>query len=319
MATSVVLGTRPDWTRSTLGIPIDTIVRIHPGLAGAKPDLAYSRNRVSVSRVPGAAARPEDEFDVGYVYGPEASNQDVAARSLLPLLRKLVDGYNVTVLAFGPTGSGKTLLLEGSRGKERHSPEGNGLVHIGVEELFKLLNEKAVHVGNAMAERRRMPSARAFDFFLETSFVELYREEVYDLYGRVQPGGGRVPLQVYEDVTEGFQVSGLTYRLAKTAAEMKTTYNAGRMMRDNTKEDVGSVHDRAAAIFTIHLAQYSPAAVAGEEDRIMISKIQFVDLPGSERLAEDPEILRLREGPILNRSLHALGATLRALAEGPGG
>lgn len=44
-----------------------------------------------------------------------------------------------------------------------------------------------------------------------------------------------------------------------------------------------------------------------------------MDLPGSERLAEDPEILRLREGPILNRALHAFGATLRSLAEGPGG
>lgn len=46
----------------------------------------------------------EDEFDVGYVYGPEATHSDIAARSLLPLLRKFVDGYNVTVMAFGPTG-----------------------------------------------------------------------------------------------------------------------------------------------------------------------------------------------------------------------
>jgi hypothetical protein len=35
MATgSVVLGTRPDWTRSILGIPIDTVVRVHPGTVG---------------------------------------------------------------------------------------------------------------------------------------------------------------------------------------------------------------------------------------------------------------------------------------------
>ncbi|GIL90778.1 hypothetical protein Vretifemale_18507, partial [Volvox reticuliferus] len=315
MATSVVLGTRPDWTRSTLGIPIDTIVRVHPGPPGAKPDLAYSRNRVSVSRVPGATARPEDEYDVGFVYGPEATHQDIAARSLLPLLRKFVDGYNVAVMAFGSTGSGKTHLLEGSQGKERNSPEGNGLVHIAVDELFKLMTEKAVYVGTMLAEKRRSPSARAFDFFLETSFVELYREEVYDLYGKQQ--ASRTPLQVYEDVTEGYQVSGLSHRVAKTAAELRTAFNSGRCMRDNTREDVGSVHDRAAAIFTIHLAQYSPASGPGEEDRILVSKIQFVDLPGSERLAEDPEILRLREGPILNRALHALGATLRALAEGP--
>ncbi|KAG2485692.1 hypothetical protein HYH03_015577 [Edaphochlamys debaryana] len=309
---SVVLGTRPEWTRTTLGIPLDTIVRVHPGAVGAKPDLSYSRNRVSVSRVPGAAARPEDEFDVGYVYGPESTNQDVAARSLLPLLRKLVDGYNVAVLAFGATGSGKTLLMEGSSGKERHSPEGGGLVHLAVDELFRLLGEKAVAVGSAVAEKRRLPSARAFDFFLETSFAE-----VHDLYAR--PEAVRAPLQVYEDLAEGWQVSGLTARIAKSSAEMRTHFNAGRLQRDSTKEDVGPVHERASAVFTISLAQYAPAAVPGEEDRMLFSRIQFVDLPGSERLAEDPEVLRLREGPLLNRSLHAFGAALRSLAEGPGG
>ncbi len=36
---------------------------------------------------------------------------------------------------------------------------------------------------HAVAERRRGPTARAFDFFVESSFVELYREDVYDLYG----------------------------------------------------------------------------------------------------------------------------------------
>ncbi len=41
---------------------------------------------------------------MGYVYGPDATNQDVAARSLMPLLRKFVDGYNVAVMAFGATG-----------------------------------------------------------------------------------------------------------------------------------------------------------------------------------------------------------------------
>eukprot|EP00198_Chlamydomonas_reinhardtii_P008600 XP_001697937.1 predicted protein [Chlamydomonas reinhardtii] len=305
MASSVLLGTRPDWTRSTLGIPIDTIVRIHPGAVGAKPDLAFSRNRVSVSRVPGAAAKPEDEFDVGYVYGPEASNADVAGRSLLPLLRKFVDGYNVAVMAFGATGTGKTLLLEGSRGKERHSSEGNGLVHIAIDELFKLLNEKAVAVGNAVAERRRMPSARAFDFFLETSYVEVYREEVHDLFAR-PTGGNRAPLQIYEDVTEGYQVSGLAYRIAKTSTEMRTAFNNGRMQRDTTKEDVGAVHERSAAIFTIHLAQYSPAAVAGEEDRIMVSKIQFVDLPdalGGNALCLMAGTLRQADG---SNGLHAI-------------
>jgi hypothetical protein len=34
--------------------------------------------------------------------------------------------------------------------------------------------------------------------------------------------------------------------------------------------DLGSVHERSTAIFTITLAQYTPAAVHGEEDRVMV-------------------------------------------------
>ena len=106
---------------------------------------------------------------------------------------------------------------------------------------------------------------------------------------------------------------------------------------------MGSIHERSAAIFSIHLAQYSPAATLGQEDSVIVgnsmgrslagkglglshpfhqrmrwnrsenamdshalnsflhlqvSKLMFVDMPGSERLAMDPELLRLREGQV---------------------
>jgi hypothetical protein len=37
--------------------------------------------------------------------------------------------------------------------------------------------------------------------------------------------------------------------------------------------DLGSVHERSTAIFTITLAQYAPAAVHGEEDRVVVSAL----------------------------------------------
>lgn len=51
---------------------------------------------------------------------------------------------------------------------------------------------------------------------------------------------------------------------------------------------------------------------------VLLPLQMFIDMPGAERLADDPEILRLREGPMLNRSLHATGAVLRALHAGQG-
>jgi Kinesin motor domain len=49
--------------------------------------------------------RSEDEYDVSFVYGPDATSADVHARSVAPLLHKLVEGYNVAVLMLGATGA----------------------------------------------------------------------------------------------------------------------------------------------------------------------------------------------------------------------
>jgi hypothetical protein len=99
---------------------------------------------------PGAPLR-EDEFELSFVYGPSASNADVHARSIAPLLRKVVEGYNATVLLFGATGSGKTTALEGGRARDPRGggADSGGLVHLAADALFELVHSKAVAVGEA--------------------------------------------------------------------------------------------------------------------------------------------------------------------------
>lgn len=47
---------------------------------------------------------------------------------------------------------------------------------------------------------------------------------------------------------------------------------------------------------------------------LQISRIIFVDTPGAERLAVDPDILCLREGHQLNKGILAIGSIIRELA-----
>lgn len=49
---------------------------------------------------------------------------------------------------------------------------------------------------------------------------------------------------------------------------------------------------------------------------MQVSRLYVVDMPGSERLLLDPELLRLREGAQVNHSLLAWATTLRRLANG---
>eukprot|EP00775_Hariotina_reticulata_P000828 gene828-1146_t len=176
---------RPEWTKASAGILLDTVVRIHGGSPGARQDIQTSRNRVSVVRPGSLQPKPEDEYDVSFVYGSEAGNPDIHARSLSPMIRKFIEGYNVCIMLFGATGSGKTTTLEGGRGKDtRGGADGDGLVHLAIDEIFELIHGKAVSVGEAVAKRRRMPSSKGFDFFVESSFAEIYNEQCHDLYSK---------------------------------------------------------------------------------------------------------------------------------------
>lgn len=49
---------------------------------------------------------------------------------------------------------------------------------------------------------------------------------------------------------------------------------------------------------------------------MQVSRLYLVDMPGSEKLLADPELLRLREGGQVNQSLLAWATTLRRLANG---
>jgi hypothetical protein len=46
----------------------------------------------------------EDEFEATYCYGSASTNQDIHDRSILPLVCKVIEGYNVCALLTGATG-----------------------------------------------------------------------------------------------------------------------------------------------------------------------------------------------------------------------
>lgn len=141
--------------------------------------------------------------------------------------------------------------------------------HCSISALYQMVKEKAIGTGDVVAQTRRMPGAKSYDVFMESSFIEIYNETARDLYR-----SDKASLPVYEDDLEGYQLSSLSYRMSKNEQEMRQSFNLGRHMRDS--QSVGNVQDRACAIFSIHVYQYSPAVVMGEEDSVRVSRIVFV-------------------------------------------
>ncbi|KAA6427824.1 MAG: kinesin [Trebouxia sp. A1-2] len=219
---------------------------------------------------------------------------------------------------FGSTGTGKTSLLEGRNGiaiddDSTKTPGQEGLVQLISASLFDLLEEKQLSTGDKVAARRRLYQARGFEYFVDCTYVELFNESCSDL---LRPEGQLVSkLAVVED-PEGWHVAGLRSRLARNSAELAQIFEAGCQARDHGYMDLGSVHDRTAAIFTIRLAQFNPAVDAEDEDAATVSRLHVVDMAGAERLLVDPELLRQREGTQVNQSLLTFATILRKLAQG---
>ena len=47
-------------------------------------------------------------------YGPEASQLQIFARDVVPIVNQTLGGYSATIFAYGNTGAGKTFTMEGT-------------------------------------------------------------------------------------------------------------------------------------------------------------------------------------------------------------
>ncbi|MCH90306.1 kinesin-4-like, partial [Trifolium medium] len=76
-------------------------------------------------------------FQFNRIFGPTAG-QDEVYRDTQPLIRSVMDGYNVCIFAYGQTGSGKTHTMSGpSDGTSKDM----GINYLALNDLFQMSNE----------------------------------------------------------------------------------------------------------------------------------------------------------------------------------
>lgn len=102
-------------------------------------------------------------FKFNKVLGPTIS-QDEVFKDIQPLIRSVLDGYNVCIFAYGQTGSGKTYTMTG--------PEDATEQELGVN--FRALNDLFFISCN----RRD-----TFKYEISVQMIEIYNEQIHDLLG----------------------------------------------------------------------------------------------------------------------------------------
>ncbi|XP_031739229.1 kinesin-like protein KIN-14P isoform X2 [Cucumis sativus] len=227
-------------------------------------------------------------FKFNKVYSP-ASTQGEVFSDIQPLVRSVLDGYNVCIFAYGQTGSGKTYTMTGPNGATK---ENWGVNYRALNDLFEISQNRN----------------GAISYEVGAQMVEVYNEQVRDLLSsnsqkklgiltHSQPFGLAVPDATLLPVNSTSDVIDLMDTGLKNRAVGATAMNE----RSSRSHSIVTIHVRGADL---------------KGGSSLHGNLHLVDLAGSERV-DRSEVTgdRLKEAQHINKSLSALGDVIFALAQ----
>lgn len=221
-------------------------------------------------------SNPKKDFEFDRVYGPHVGQAELFS-DVQPFVQSALDGYNVSIFAYGQTHSGKTHTMEGSS-------HDRGLYARCFEELFDLSNSDTT-------------STSRFNFAV--TVFELYNEQLRDLLPQTGNGLAKIRLQSLESSIE------LVPEKVDNPLEFSKVLKSAFQSRGNDVSKFNVSH----LIIMIHI--YYNNLITGEN---LYSKLSLVDLAGSEGLiAEDDSGERITDVLHVMKSLSALGDVLSSL------
>ncbi|XP_058883170.1 kinesin-like protein KIF21A isoform X12 [Acipenser ruthenus] len=300
-------------------------LRIRPQLAREKIEGCHICTCVTPGE-PQVILGKDKAFTFDYVFDIDSQQDAIYSACTEKLIEGCFDGYNATIFAYGQTGAGKTYTM--GTGFDVSIGENElGIIPRAVKHLYKGIDERK----QAAIEQGLPPP----EFKVNAQFLELYNEEVMDLFDTtrdIELRKQKSHIKIHEDANGGIYTVGVTTRTVNTEAEMIQCLKLGALSRTTASTQMNVQSSRSHAIFTIHLCQVRVCATAENDNetdnRIMdgssqmnefetlTAKFHFVDLAGSERLKRTGATgERAKEGISINCGLLALGNVISALGD----
>ncbi|XP_029697251.1 kinesin-like protein KIF21A isoform X6 [Takifugu rubripes] len=262
-------------------------------------------------------------FTYDYMFDMDSQQDAIYTTCTEKLIDGCFEGYNATIFAYGQTGSGKTYTM-GTGFDVNIADDELGIVPRAVHHLFQGIEERREA---AQAQGRPVP-----EFKINAQFLELYNEEVLDLFDSSRDMKQKSHIKIHEDANGGIYTVGVTTRTVGSEAEMIQCLKLGALSRTTASTQMNVQSSRSHAIFTIHLCQVRVCASDNQENETdnrvsngnsemdeyetLTAKFHFVDLAGSERLKRTGATGdRAKEGISINCGLLALGNVISALGD----
>ncbi|KAF5393974.1 hypothetical protein D9757_000331 [Collybiopsis confluens] len=297
--------------------PVQIIARIRPALQDEQTDDAISivpipsehaltaarpipfTSWVSLSSTTsksGAAQIQQSQTAFHTAFDASASQQELFDRAVSPHLPPLLKGHTLTILAYGPTSSGKTHTMEGSSAEP-------GIIPRALRVLFEMSKEG-----------KQNGDITSFEFHM--SYLELYRDDAFDLL---------VSQKTHEKLPIRTNARGETFVIGLTRAPVESFEHWTKIFRTASQNRttgatlLNRASSRSHAILSIEV-EVVTAPTADTREITYVGKINLVDLAGSENNKHTGNSLanpaRLAESAAINKSLSTLGQVVHALNTG---
>jgi len=210
------------------------------------------------------------------------------------LIDNALDGYSVTIFAYGQTGGGKTYTIMGREDSINENVLNN-------DQYTGIIPKSIKYLWNAVTHKNEK-------YFIKVSFLEIYNEQINDLLNTKSSN-----LQIRWNQKQGFFVEGLCVIDCKNPNDIVEILLEGQKNRKIGSHELNRDSSRSHTIMTIYVI--SEFQSEGQTFK-KYGKISFVDLAGSERLKESKsQGDMVKETGNINRSLFVLGKVISTLTE----
>lgn len=253
--------------------------------------LATLRDRDTIVRIPNPKNENEEySFQFNAVYDVDASQQELFDAEVAPTVKHLFNGFDVTLFAYGVTGTGKTHTMRGGK-----SLADRGAIPRLLSSIYR------------RSRKLEKDSEGETTVKVSLSYYEIYNDKVFDLF---EPPEKRTLAGLsLRDNGGKTVVVGLTERPCSSLKEFETLYDQANTNRSTSATKLNAHSSRSHAILCVKVA-----ISAGDKTRI--STASAIDLAGSEdnrRTDNDKE--RMVESASINKSLFVLAQCVEAISK----
>ncbi|CAK7342632.1 unnamed protein product [Dovyalis caffra] len=155
-------------------------------------------------------------FQFNRVFGPTATQEEVFMDTQ-PLIRSVMDGYNVCIFAYGQTGSGKTYTMSGPSGG---STKDMGINYLALSDLFEMTNERKDII----------------NYSIQVQMVEIYNDQIRSCTG-----------------DNGLSLPDAKMLSVKSTADVLNLMKLGELNRVVSSTAINNRSSRSHSVLTVHI------------------------------------------------------------------